>query len=198
MDVVRKSDLKSLSKERRGPCVSIYMRAFRKGEEVMQNPVRFKNLLAEAEDMLAEEGLRKPEAAELLSPALALETDSDFWQYQSDGLAVFASPGFFRFFRVQVPFEDLTVVTDRFHVKPLVGLLSGSERFYVLALSQNRVRLLHGSAQEVIECHLEEVPTSLAEALRYDDPEKQLQFHTGTPGHGGKRPAVSRTGRGYR
>ena len=37
---------------------------------------------------------------------------------------------------------------------------------------------------------LEGVPRSLDEALKYDEPEKQLQFHTGTPSSGtGKRAA---------
>jgi len=38
---------------------------------------------------------------------------------------------------------------------------------------------------------LEDVPQSIAEALRYDDPEKSLQFHTGTSGGGnGERAAM--------
>jgi hypothetical protein len=36
---------------------------------------------------------------------------------------------------------------------------------------------------------LEGVPKGLSDVLKYDDPEKQLQFHTGTAGTGGKRPA---------
>jgi hypothetical protein len=40
------------------------------------------------------------------------------------------------------------------------------------------------------EVALEGIPGSLAEALRYDDPEKQLQFHTGTPMGTGKRAAL--------
>jgi hypothetical protein len=72
-------------------------------------------------------------------------------------------------------------------------MLAPDGRFYVLALSQNRVRLLEGTRRTVNEVDLEGVPQSLAEALRYDDPEPQLQFHTGTRapgGRGGERPGV--------
>jgi len=41
------------------------------------------------------------------------------------------------------------VVSDRFHLKPLLPLLTGDGRFYILALSQNQVRLLQGTRYSV-------------------------------------------------
>jgi hypothetical protein len=68
-------------------------------------------------------------------------------------------------------------------------LLSGDGRFYLLAFSQNKVRLFQGTRFSVGEVKLEEAPESLADALRYDDPEKRLQWHTatGSPGSAGMR-----------
>jgi hypothetical protein len=43
----------------------------------------------------------------------------------------------------------LVIVSERFHVKPLLPLLSGDGRFYVLALSQNEIRLLQGTRYSV-------------------------------------------------
>jgi hypothetical protein len=43
---------------------------------------------------------------------------------------------------------------------------------------------------------LEDVPTSIAEALKYDDPEKNLQFHTGTTGGGGGERSAMFHGQG--
>jgi hypothetical protein len=59
-------------------------------------------------------------------------------------------------------------------------------------LSQNQVRLFRGTRFSVGEVRLEEVPESLADALRYEDPEQRLQWHTGTDsGAGaGARPAA--------
>lgn len=59
-----------------------------------------------------------------------------------------------------------------------------------MAEGQNVVRLFHGTRYSVSEVELENVPESLAEAIRYDDPEKQLQFHTQTPGGRGDRGAI--------
>jgi hypothetical protein len=87
-------------------------------------------------------------------------------------------------------FEELAVVSDRFHVKPLIALL-GSERFYVLALSQNAVRLLYGTRHSIQEIPLPEgTPKSIAEALGLEDRPKQHQIHSGAPQTSGGRGAV--------
>lgn len=190
MDMLSKDDMRMLAERKGGICVSIYLPTHPVGEDIQQDPIRFKNLLRRAEELLEARGIKQRDAKDLLAPCWALLDDVDFWQYQSDGLAVFAAEGLFRYFRLPESFDELVVATDRFHIKPLIPVLSESGRFYVLALSQNEVRLLHGSAHSMSEVHLKDVPTSLAEALKYDDPEKQLQYHTGTPGHGGMRPAI--------
>lgn len=175
----------------KGLCVSIYMPTHRAGRGIQQDPIRLKNLLGEAEEALTLSGLRTPEAQELLEPAEKLLQDGLFWQRQSDGLALFLSSEAFRSYRLPFDFDELVVVTDRFHVKPLLPLLSGGQ-FYVLALSQNEVRLLQGTRYSVSEVDLKNAPESLAKALRYEDPEKRLQFHTSTrtPGGKGQRPAI--------
>jgi hypothetical protein len=54
------------------------------------------------------------------------------------------------------------------------------------------VRLFQGTRYSVSEIELENVPQSIAEALKYHDAEKQLQFHTGTSQAGGDAPKGSR------
>jgi hypothetical protein len=186
MRLLTRRELRALSEERGDACVSLYIATHRAGAEIQQDPIRLKNLLKEAEATLITMGLRSPDAGELLEPAQALLEDHEFWQHQSDGLALFLSPGSFRGYRLPFKFDELVVVTNRFHVKPLLPLLSGDGRFYVLALSQNEVRMLQGTRYSVAEVDLEDVPKSLAEALRYDDPERQLQFHTQTQTPGGR------------
>jgi hypothetical protein len=192
MQLLTKEEIRTLADKRGQASVSIFMPTHRAGAEVQQDPIRLKNLLNQAEEALIVMGLRSPVARSLLEPAQELQEDHEFWQHQSGGLAIFLSSGFFRAYRLPFEFDELVVVTDRFHVKPLLPLLSGDGRFYVLALSQNEVRLLQGTRYTVGEVDLEDVPKSLAEALRYDDPEKQLQFHTQTqtPGGRGDRGAV--------
>jgi hypothetical protein len=168
------------------------MPAERMGKEVEQNPTRFKNLLGKAEKRLSERGVRASEAQALLEPAQMLLRDSLFWQHQSDGLALFVSQDMLRHYRLPLDFEELVVAGDRFHFKPLLPLLSGDGRFYILALSQNTLRLLQGTRYSVSEIELEDIPQSLKQVLKWDDPEKRLQFHTTTQTPGGERvqPAV--------
>jgi hypothetical protein len=187
MRILTRDDLGELVEGSEGLCVSIYMPTERAGKEVEQNPIRLKNLLTDAEERLTERDLRTPEARALLEPAQMLLRDSTFWQRQSDGLALFVSSNMLRHYRVPFDFKELLVVGDRFHVKPLLPLLSGDGRFYILALSQSEIRLLQGTRYSISEIDLEDVPKNLVEILEWDDPEKRLQFHTATRTPGGER-----------
>jgi hypothetical protein len=141
----------------------------RSGPETQQDPIRFKNLLREAEERLIKRGLPAPESKELLESAQRLLQGDLFHQHQSDGLAMFLSVEMFRYYLLPFVFKELVIVTDRFHIRPLLPLLSGDGRYYILALSQNKVRLLQGTHYSVNEVALADVPKDLAETLRDDD-----------------------------
>lgn len=190
MELIPKEELKMLVKRREGPCVSIYMPTHRTFPETKQDPIRFKNLLREAEDRLKAAGLRSPDAKKLLMPAKALIKDGLFWHDQGDGLATFISSDGFYHYRLPLKFDELIVVTDRCHIKPLLPLFGLDGRFYILALSQNEVRFFQCTRHSVREVELKNIPRSLGEALKYDDPERQLQFHTRAPAAGGERAAM--------
>lgn len=182
MDFLDRDALRPLIDEHAEYCLSLYLPTHRTGAAIRQDPIRLKNLLKRGEAQLTQHGWRRAAAEELLAPAARLLKDDDFWQHQSDGLAILISPNTFRRYRLPYAFDELVVVTDRFHLKPLLSLLSGDGRFYILALSQKRVRLLLGTRHSVQEMSLEAVPTSLAEALG-EERDKELQFHVA--GHGG-------------
>jgi hypothetical protein len=175
MDLFTRQDLKALLAPSKTPCVSVYMPTHRGGGQ--EDPIRWKNHLADAEDRLITTGMRHPEAKDFLLAARQLTDDVSFWKYQCDGLAFFLAQGFMRVYRLPMPLEDLVVVAERFHVTPLLPLLSGNGRFFVLALSQNAVRLLHGSRYSVTEIGLKGIPHSLAEALLTHDSDEVLTFH---------------------
>lgn len=179
MDIITMEQLKPLLSRHSELCVSLFMPSHRAGRETEQDPIRFKNLLGEVREGLMANGLRSPEVREILGPAELLLEDHDFWQHQSDGLAVFFTPEEFHCYRLPLQFEELVVVSDRFHLKPLFPYLTSDGRFYILALSQNEVRLLECTQHTVDEVGLGDMPESLAEAFRYKSFEKQLQFHTG-------------------
>lgn len=195
MDILDRKELERLSTKQDGWHVSIYMPTHRASDEIQQDPIRLKNLLTEAKDRLRERGLRPPEIKSILEPASALLDDHIFWRQQSDGLAVLAAQDAFHTYRLPFSFEEQAIVSYKFYTKPLLPILSSGGRFLVLALSQDQVRLLQGTRYTVGEVDLENVPESLAEALRLDDPEARLQFHTATgPAHGEGGAPMAGTG----
>ena len=188
MDALTRQDIKALLLPERGPCVSLLLPTRRGGAE--EDVIRWKNLRREAEDGLVTHGTRAPEARDFLGPAARLLEDRAFWKSPGDGLAVFLAPGFARAWRLPLRPGPRAVVGRRFHVKPLLALLQGDGRFYVLALSQKRVRLLEGTRDSTREVGLEGVPHGLAEALRFHDKDEPLLFHTHPALGLGRRGAI--------
>lgn len=178
MPLLSREELKTLVKQPEGLCVSIFMPTHTAGPEIQQDPIRFKNLRGKAEAELIEKGMRPADAQEMLNSAKELD-QAEFWRHQNHGLALFIAPNFFHYYRLPLDFEELVVVSDQFHLKPLMPLLTGDGRFYLLALSQNQVRLLEGTRDRIREIQPEEVdnlPESLISVLQYEDTENQTQF----------------------
>jgi hypothetical protein len=190
MDIITPQELKTLLASEPGWYVSLYMPTHRAGRETEQDQIRFRNLLSEAEKRLLDKGLRSPDVQEMLKPAQGLLLDPYFWRRQSDGLAVFFTTHSMFAYRLPLQFEELLVITNRFHIKPLLPFFSSDGLFYILALSQNQVRLLKGTRHTVDEIELEGLPKSLAEALPFEQFEKHLHFHTGTSPSRGERAGV--------
>jgi len=196
IDPLPLDDLTRLWERSDGPCLSIYLPMETRGKETRQNPIRFKNALKEAEAQLEAQSLRPNERETFIAPLRDLQEDRPFWQHQAHGLAVFRTRDDFRTYRTNLSLPELTVVSDRFHLKPLLGLFAAEARFYVLTLSLGGVTLYEGTVRGLHEIDLPDTPRSMEEALRYDVPEKSLQYHSKTPPpqqqpqQGGQRPAI--------
>ena len=175
MDLFTRDDLRTLLEGHPSPCLALFMPTHRGGAQ--EDPIRWRNHLTEAEERLSEVGWRASDIREWLAPGRRLLDDAAFWKSQSEGLAAFLSPQLVRLYRLPLAFRELVAVASRFYVTPLLPLLSGSGRFYVLALSQKAVRLLQGTRDGVSEVDLRGVPRSLAEALLTHEPEKPFTFY---------------------
>lgn len=190
MDQITKDDLKELMKKQNGLCVSLFMPAHRALPETRQDPIRFKNLLAQAERNLIDAGLSSSESGELLRPAQQLLNDAEFWRHQADGLAIFLAPGKFLNFRLPITFDEMVATGTRFHLKPLLQMFSNEGRFFILAISQNQVKLLRASRFQADQLKVENLPEGLADILGQYDFEKQLQFHTSAPAASNNRTSI--------
>jgi Bacterial archaeo-eukaryotic release factor family 3 len=186
MDVVRRADLERLALPGHGPCVSLFLPTHRGGREVEQAPIRLKNLLRQAADALEADGVGVPDVDRLLAPLRRLLDDRLFWQYQSDGLALFSRPGWWGSFRVPLDLPELAVVAGRFHITPLLPLLTGDGHFFVLALSQTQIRLLEGTRDRLEEVDLPGEPPGARDALQ-GEVERQVQLYVADRGGVGAR-----------
>ncbi|MGE5659183.1 MAG: hypothetical protein ACM37W_21530 [Actinomycetota bacterium] len=180
MNLLSVDDLKELVEQPQGLCVSIYMPTYRVGTEIQQNSIRFKNLIRQAEEKLAEHGLDRNEIVEFLQPVQEKLDREDFWQHQSELLGIFIAKGFLHFYQLPFSFEELVVVSDQFHLKPLMPLLTGDGVFYILALSQKEVRVFECTRYSATEVEVANLPKSLDEALQYDETAKDGQFRIST------------------
>jgi hypothetical protein len=163
VDYFGRDQLKELLQIDRAPAVSIYMETHRKGAEVAAQPLRLRAAIAEARGILtADEALG---CEEILTPLEGLIGDQEFWRQQADGLALFATRDFGRLYRLPVRLPDMVIVGPTFHTRPLIEYLQAPERYWVLSVTQNEVRMWEGTVSEIAPVDLTTVPASLQEAL---------------------------------
>jgi len=197
MNTPSKRELRVLMEIQSSPCISMYLPTYKAGAgaEMQQNPLLLRNQIREVENRLLLGKSRSLDREELLKPIQALLDDTHFWLHQSDGLAIFRSPKVFHYYRLPSRFQELVVVSNHFYLKPLLSFLTNDGRFCILALSQNKLRLLECTRYSASEVELpESVPGSLSEALKYDDPDNQLNYHSSSSGSligkGGRRGTI--------
>lgn len=176
MDTLTPADLQSLIAPRPNPCISLYIPLV--GGDGKQDSTVWKNTIREAEKRLAAASTPGSEAGVLLRPATRLLRDAAFWRAGGgEGLACFLAPGFEYLVRVAADWPIRAAVGSVFDVKLLLPWLAACGRFYVLALSQNEVRLLrctaHGAARVPLAGRL-----NRDEALRQHDTDEPLTYHT--------------------
>ena len=180
MDLFNRDELKRLAELEDDICISIYMPTHRFRSDWSQNTTRFKNLLRDVRDQLRDQDYRETTIDQILGDARQLLDRPGFWRGLSEGLAAFITKETSEFYRLPLPFDEIAIVEDRFHLKPLFPLIAANKRFYLLALSQNDVRLYQGTHQAISEVEAAEIPSDIVTAVQqYEEPPEQgLQSHT--------------------
>lgn len=191
MDRINREEVELLLKQcKKGPCVSIFMPTKKGRERAGENSTRFKSLVGMADNQMESRGIASQEREKLLEPAKKLIGDSLFWANQSEGIALFFSPGFSRYFRLPIALQELALARETFHLKPLFALLGSDGQFYLLAISQKGARLLHGSQRAVDEIDLSPIVSKFEEEFGEKFFESFLQFQTMAPTTGSERAAM--------
>jgi hypothetical protein len=162
------------------PALSLYMPVCHEWPQSNKNAIALKNALATAQAALAQLGVEETAADAMLEPLRAVEADVLFAIHDLRTLAVFATPATCEFVELPVDTGEKCVVSPETYVIPLLPVLSAAGSYFVLELTQNRVRLFRRSGNELVDVTPDSIPASLADALPYENPEEQIQYHTGT------------------
>ncbi|MHC4549910.1 MAG: baeRF3 domain-containing protein [Planctomycetota bacterium] len=200
MTSLTKESLTELLAPHPAPCLSLYQPTHRRHPENHEDPIRFRNLVKELEAYLLQ-AYPTTDARLLLKPFDALANDDDFWNHTLDGLAVLGAPDLFRVFRLPRPVTELVVVADSFHIKPLWQFLQSVDRYQVLGLSLDKIRLFEGDRDALEEVELAAgVPRTITDALGSEltEPHQTVASYGGVGGagnamhhgHGGKADEV--------
>ena len=162
-------------------CLSLYMPTHQRHPENLQDSILFKKLTQQMEDSL----LQKYSADEVriyLEPLKALENDIEVWSHTLDGLAVFSAEGIFKVVRLHKSVEELAMVADSFHTKPLRQYLQSGDNFHVLCLTLHDIRLFEGNRHSLFEVEITtDIPTTITNALGDELTDK----HTTVASYGG-------------
>jgi hypothetical protein len=179
MDALEQDYASVLLADHEPPCLSLYQPTHRHHPENQQDPIRFRNLVKAMEASLRQKYAGR-ETRPLLAPFHALADDQAFWNHTLDGLAVLATAHVFKVYRLQRPVAALVVVADSFHTKPLLRILQSADRYQILGLNRQEVRLFEGNRDTVDEIEpAPGVPRTIADALGQEsnEPERKNRVY---------------------
>jgi Bacterial archaeo-eukaryotic release factor family 11 len=128
--------------------------------------IELKNLAREARAQLDQAGAARADVAAIDDELADLVDDDELWRYQARSLALFLTPTMSTTFRLPNNLVAVVVVSDRFHLKPLLRALTFPHTAFVLALSQNSVRLLEIAPElETEEIQVADLPKDVASTV---------------------------------
>lgn len=181
MKLLTKKLIQELLAVEQMPCLSLYMPTHRKHPENLQDIILFKNLVKQLKESLLQK-YSAGETQKYLEPFETLAEDNTVWSHTFDGLAVFSANGLFKVVGVHKSFEELALVADSFHTKPLRQYLQSLDYFHVLGLTLNDIQLFEGNRHSLTEVNLTaDTPKTITEALG----EELTDKHTTVASYGG-------------
>ena len=166
-------DLKPLLASQ-GPCLSVFMtlNTAPPNQSAKANALAWREIIRRVEPKIQQYGSQGRELLESVSDWKAVTDDNE---PQGKSVAVFRSPDVFNLAWVEDEGRSKAVIGPHFHVRPLLPELTRGKAFYILALSQKNVRLLHCTMRTSEEVNLPaEVPTSFDAYMNTAKPDHVL------------------------
>jgi hypothetical protein len=174
MELIRHEDVRRLLEAHDGPCLTLYV----PGEINGKSRIHWKTQVGEAMSKWTEEHRPEDEKQAFFRPLLALEEDAPFWGGITTAVAAYRTRDDFKIFRVPTPVHPVTILGDRFAIKPVLPALDSDGAFRVLALSHNAVRLWHATRWNMHPVEVPGMPKDFEDGTRHIDRDEPLNFHT--------------------
>ncbi|MGW7382419.1 baeRF3 domain-containing protein [Streptomyces sp. NPDC054794] len=166
--------LAELRRPRPYPAVSVLTPTHRREPENTQDPVRLRNVVAEAKKQLEADPSvtreRRVDVADQLDRAL---TEVDL-AHAEDGLVIFAAPGEHQVWSLPRSVPERVVLSDTFLTRNLVSAQAAERPFWALSVSADHVTLWNGGPERVTEARVGGFPR--ARSRTNFDAERRMQI----------------------
>ncbi len=101
-----------------------------------------------------------------MKPFYVLAEDRIFWNHTLDGLAILAADNKCVVYNLQRPVKELVVVSDSFHIKPLIRIFQSADRYHLLGLNRNEFTLYEGNRYGFEEVEMDpNIPRTIKEVV---------------------------------
>jgi hypothetical protein len=168
------STLEELAQHHGTPKVSIFLPTSPSTASTQDAATHLTNLLRDARQHLEAAGVSSSDADGVLAEVSATVSNREFWQHQQHGLAFFASPAGTVHVSVSHSLEPAVTVGEHFDVLPLMPGYVPTGDYVLLCASQGEVSVYRGSATELAEITIPDMPTSLDDVLTDEDYENPV------------------------
>jgi hypothetical protein len=166
VDIPSHNEFAELNAYRDNACVSLYIETSPLTQKTDSSLIALHNAMKEAVAQLHDAGVDKKSIQAMEALAEDLRQDVPFWKYQAHSLAVFLTPSSIRTYRLATKVHPTVQVADRFHLSPLLRAMSFCQSAYVLAMSENAVRLVEVTADlPAVHVSVDNLPKDAASAL---------------------------------
>ncbi len=157
--------------------ISIAIPTHARGRETAQDPIHLKNQLAELDSILESSGVKPRDRASQLEKATELLDDVEFWEHQSEQLALYIDDdgGILPIAVTRQSEHRPTVISTAYHLRHVLSDLHPTN-LPVLVLTENAVKLYLATTSGIDEVQAD-LPSSLDDVNWFVDRETQRQQH---------------------
>lgn len=143
--------LADLRRPRRYPAVSVLLPTHRSEPESFQDPVRLRNLIADAKNRLtADENVSRADRLDVVEQLDRAVAEVDL-VHAEDGLLILAAPGEYQVWSLPRTVPARVVLSDTFLTRNLVAAHTAAAPRWVLTVAGDRVALFGGVGDRLVE-----------------------------------------------